>query len=122
MTLPSELRHAPRYTSEARAEVAHLSEDTAARTPRRPGRVLNVSATGVQLSLEDPALRGERLRVRIPLRDEPAGFAEADLWVAWSRPNPLASTGRYTCGAEYDPPAQPAAQRVLYHHRGRTAA
>lgn len=122
MAPASELRSAPRYRSESRAEVEHLPEGTAGRTPRRPGRILNVSATGVQLSVAVPTLRGERIRVRFPRRDGPAGFAEADLWVAWSRPNPVGPAGQYICGAEYDPPGQPAAQQVLYHHRGLPVA
>lgn len=122
MALGGESRSAPRFQSGMKVDIQRVLPLTGARRPLGTGRIEDVSASGVRLTLDDPALRGERLRLAIPLAGEPSGSAEAELWVAWTRANPGVISGRYTCGAEYDPPSQPAAQRVLFHHRGHAAA
>lgn len=88
----------------------------------RPARVVHVSALGLRLALDDVALRGERLRVLLPLNGAMPEPVDIGVAVIRCRDNPAAYLGRFTCGTAYEPAAQPGARRIPLHHRGGAAA
>ncbi len=122
MTSSHEHRAAPRLLSGLKTEFRRVATSTGLTGGARTGRLVNVSATGLQLALPDPVLRGERLRIRPAWPGAAPDPADVDVYVVWSRMESTSATDRYTCGAEFDPPAQSGARWVLHQHRGRAAA
>ncbi len=119
MSLATEHRAAPRFLSGYMATVRRAGPPPDEPSAGNAGRIINLSATGMQLSTAEGARRGERLRVEVPIPG--AGPVAAYVRVMWCRANPVVFLGRYTCGTVYDPGLQAAAQRLLQGQRGRTA-
>src|SRR5690348_3954874 len=111
MLTGTERRNTPRYFGGLRVRLAQPGGWTA--PDDMGGWVVDVSAGGMQVLVENELPRGARLRAVMPILDGEHKPAVLGLEVVWLRRNPVIANGRYSAGLRYDPPDQPGAGRIL---------